>query len=264
MERRIRLLVEYDGTDFAGFQIQGQGERTVQGTLEETIERLSGRFQRVHGAGRTDAGVHATGQVVHFDTEWRVPIDRMAIALNTALARDIAVKSAVEAPGFHARYDATARVYRYVILNREAPSALLQRFVLHLREPLNVEAMRQAAAELVGVHDFAAFGQPDAPGKSTTRHVSRISVKPWKDCLLITVRGNAFLRQMVRAMVGTLVQAGQGRVTADDVRRILSSRDRALCPAIAPAKGLFLVRVEYHGVRYQPDSGDDDTTNTEI
>jgi tRNA pseudouridine38-40 synthase len=248
--RVFRLILEYDGTDFAGFQLQGQGERTVQGTLEGAIQRLSGAFSRVHGAGRTDAGVHALGQVAHFETGWPVPADRVVMALNGALPPDLVVRDGREAePGFHARYSATARVYRYVVLNRAAPSALLGRFALHVREPLDVAAMRAAAAELIGTHDFAAFGQPDAPGKSTMREVTVVGVRPYRDCIFVTVRGNAFLRQMVRSFVGTLLLAGQGRLTAGEVRAIRESGDRARCPNVAPAHGLCLVRVEYSGNR---------------
>ena len=123
---RFRLTLEYDGTDFAGFQLQGKGERTVQGTLEATLARLTGETIRIHGAGRTDAGVHATGQVAHFDSEWRIPTERMARVLSGALPDDLVVRDArlAEMPDFHARYSATSRTYRYVILNREAPSAL--------------------------------------------------------------------------------------------------------------------------------------------
>jgi tRNA pseudouridine38-40 synthase len=249
--RVFRLTLEYDGTDFAGFQIQGKGERTVQGVLEATIARLSGEPCRVHGAGRTDAGVHASGQIAHFASRWAIPPDKLAIALNVALPRDLVVKEAGEAEaGFHARYSATGRVYRYTILNREAPSALLGRYALHVRDPLDLTAMRAAAAELTGTHDFGAFGQPDAPGKSTVRFVRNVEVRPWKDSVLITVSGNAFLRQMVRAFVGTLLMAGKGRLTADAVHGIRESRDRANCPKIAPPHGLCLVRVEYDGTRY--------------
>ena len=248
--RRFRLTLEYDGTDFAGFQLQGNGERTVQGTLESAIERVSGQFSRAHGAGRTDAGVHALGQVVHFDTTWTVPAAKAALALNGAMPRDIAIKSAREAePEFHSRYSATARIYRYTILNRDAPSALLGRFALHVRDPLDMAAMRAAADELIGTHDFAAFGQPDAPGKSTVRRVDRVEIRPFRDYALITVRGNAFLRSMVRAFVGTLLQAGRHRLTPDAVRRIRESGDRAQCPSLAPAHGLCLARVEYGGYR---------------
>jgi tRNA pseudouridine38-40 synthase len=131
------------------------------------------------------------------------------------------------------------------VLNRRAPSALLGRYTWHLHEALHLEAMRTAAMELTGVHDFAAFGTPDMPGKSTVRRVDSIRIGTRKDCVLITVRGNAFLRQMVRAFVGTLVLAGQKRLTPEDVRRIRESGDRGRCPNIAPAQGLCLVRVEY-------------------
>jgi len=222
----------------------------VQGTLEGAIQRLSGEFSRVHGAGRTDAGVHALGQVAHYETAWPVPADKVAIALNGALPADLVVRRGSEAePDFHARYSATARVYRYVVLNRAAPSALLGRFALHVRESLDVAAMRAAAAELVGMHDFAAFGQPDAPGKSTVREVYSVGVRTYRDCVFITVRGNAFLRQMVRSFVGTLLLAGQGKVTAGEVRAIRESTERARCPNVAPAHGLCLVRVEYSGNR---------------
>lgn len=253
MTRTFRLTLEYDGTDFAGFQLQGKGERTIQGVLEQTIVRLSGEpAVRVHGAGRTDAGVHATGQVAHFETNWRVPVERLALALNTELARDLVVRCAEPAgPGFHARYSATSRTYRYVVLNRPAPSALLGRFALHVERPLDVAAMQAAASRLVGVHDFAAFGRPDAPGKSTVRHVTRLDVRAWRDCVLISVRGNAFLRSMVRAFVGTLLRAGTGAITPQSVDELLLSRDRARCPMIAPAHGLCLVRVDYDGTRFR-------------
>lgn len=171
-------------------------------------------------------------------------------ALNGKLPRDLVVTSAGEAqPGFHARYSATARLYRYVILNRPAPSALLGRFSWHVAEPLDVKAMRQAARALTGVHDFAAFGLPDAPGKSTVRAITRVGVRPWKSCLVLTVRGNAFLKHMVRAFVGALHTVGRGRLTPEDIETIRNSCDRTQCPFVAPAHGLCLVCVEYDGTR---------------
>ncbi|MBC8104674.1 MAG: tRNA pseudouridine(38-40) synthase TruA [Cytophagales bacterium] len=248
--RTFRLKLEYDGTDFAGFQLQGAGFRTVQGELETTIERLSGEFSRVHGAGRTDAGVHALGQTAHFETGWSVPNERLALALNNALPGDLVVKSAAIAePGFHSRFSATRRTYCYAVLNRQAPSALLGRFALHQRTALDLDSMRAGASHLLGTHDFAAFGQPSEPGRSTVRYVERLDIRTWKDCVLITVRGNAFLRQQVRAFVGTLLKVGHGRLLADEVARIRDGQDRAVCPPIAPAKGLCLVRVDYRGLR---------------
>lgn len=262
--RRLRLLVEYDGTSFAGFQLQGAGKRTVQGALERAIEKASGQFARVHGAGRTDAGVHATGQVVHFDSPWSVPPERIGLALGTHLPPEIAVKAAeVVAPDFHARFNASGRVYRYVILNRPVPSALLGRFAYHLRDPLDVPAMQEAGRHLVGHYDFAAFGQPGKPRYSTIRHVWAVQVRPWKSCVLITVRGNAFLRQMVRSFVGTLIMVGRRRMEPGRVEVIRQSANRALCPTIAPARGLCLVRVEYGGQRYEADAENDDEAGDE-
>lgn len=248
--RRLKLTLEYDGTEFAGFQFQGKGERTVQGTLEETLREITGEDLRVHGAGRTDSGVHATGQVAHFDTGWAVPPERVAVAMNRYLPRDLTVRDGGEAPpGFHARFSATARVYRYTILNREAPSAMLERYALHIRKPLDLSAMREAAEELTGTHDFATFGRAHAPDRSTVRRVHCVEVSPRGACIRITVHGNAFLRQQVRAFVGTLVMAGQGKLTRAGVQAIRDSRDRAQCPPVAPAQGLCLVRVDYTGDR---------------
>ncbi len=249
--RRFRLLLEYDGSDFAGFQRQGKGERTVQETLENAIHRMSGAPCVLQAAGRTDAGVHATGQVAHFDSAWSAPVERIAYALNGELPPDLCVKTATEATmDFHARFSATGRTYRYVVLNRAMPSALLARFALHVREPLDVNAMRTVAdAALVGLHDFTAFGLLETSGKSGVRQVRRVDIRPWRDCVLITVEGNAFLRQMVRAFVGTLVRAGQNKMTAQNAVDLRNSRDRRLCPLVAPARGLCLTRVTYTGKR---------------
>lgn len=252
----MRLTLEYDGTDFAGFQLQAPGFRTVQGELENAICRLSGEFSRVHGAGRTDAGVHALGQVAHFESYWGIPLAHLARTLNNALPDDLVVKVVASAePGFHSRFSATSRTYRYVILNREAPSALLGRFAFYLRAKLDIEAMRSASQFLIGSHDFAAFGRASAPGNSTFRTMERFDIRTWKDCVLITVRGNAFLRQQVRAFAGTLLEVGRGRLSAGEVAVIRDSRDRSKCPPIAPAKGLCLVRVDYSGQRITYDGG---------
>ncbi len=249
--RRFRLLVEYDGTDYAGFQTQESvGLPTIQAELEKAIRRKSGETRRVSAAGRTDAGVHATGQVVHFDTDWCIPAERLVWALNGDLPPDIRVRSAVEVDEtFHARFSATAREYRYTILNRESPSALAARFTWNVRFPLDVEAMADAARQLTGTHDFAAFGAPDLPGKSTVRHVYKIVIARQGELVRIGVRGNAFLRQQVRALVGTLEQVGLGKLDRAGVVALRDSRDRVRCPAIAPAQGLTLTRVDYTGTR---------------
>lgn len=248
--RRIRLVLEYDGTDFSGFQLQGPGLRTVQGELEAALRKISGQTVRISGAGRTDAGVHALGQVCHFDVDWRITEGKIAGALNANLPHDISVREARwSEEGFHCRFSATSRTYRYAILNRAQPSALLQRYVWHLVAPLEIEAMQEAGQVLLGVHDFATFGHANSPEKSTVRFLERLDVRRYRQCVLITVRGNAFLRQMVRSLVGTLVLVGQGKLTPRDVEVILQSRDRRKCPPVAPAQGLCLVRVGYDGER---------------
>jgi tRNA pseudouridine38-40 synthase len=248
--RRIALQVQYDGTDYAGFQLQKTGIKTVQGVLEKTIERVTGSFSRVNGSGRTDSGVHATGQIVHFDTEWTVPEAKIAIALNQELPSDVRVYRAGVVPSdFHARFAATQRTYVYTILNREEPSALSARFVWHLRESLDVVSMQESAKIFEGTHDFATFGEPDMPGKSTVRRIARVKVVLDAPVLRVEIVGNAFLRQQVRAMVGTLVHCGRGRCDAAGVKEILESRDRSRSPLIAPARGLSLVNVCYSGER---------------
>ena len=263
--RRICLQLQYDGTDFSGFQLQKGELRTVQGVLEETLERLSGDFSRVHGSGRTDSGVHATCQVVHFDTEWKVPEDKIVLALNGVLPRDISVSKAwIASETFHARFCATRRTYVYTVLNREYPSAMSARFVWQLRESLDSDSMQEAGKILEGTHDFAAFGEPDTPGKSTVRFIEKVEVSVADPLIRISVIGNAFLRQQVRAMVGTIVHVGRGRCRREEVREILESRDRSRCPLIAPARGLCLVNVCYSGERINHENlfGEAERNNT--
>lgn len=248
--RNIKLILEYDGTDFAGFQTQGQGERTVQTTLERSIEELAGEKTSVIAAGRTDAGVHAHGQVVNFRTQWGIPVERIAIALNGALPRDIAVRSASEVDdSFHARFSARQRTYLYLVWTEAERSALWGRFALHEPRPLDLAAMRSAACKLIGARDFAAFANAGGePGSTTVRDLRRLDirvVKPGK-MMAVGVTSNAFLRSMVRNLVGGLLSVGRGEVTADNLEEIAKTADRTRnpCPT-APAHGLCLLRVDY-------------------
>ena len=270
--RRFRLTVEYDGTDYAGFQWQPSPLRTVQAELETAIAKVSGVTMRVHGAGRTDTGVHALGQVVHFDTDWAIPVERIAFAINGELPRDIVVRNAkIVDTSFHARFSATSRTYRYTLWKGEQRSAIFDRFAWHIRLPLDTPAMRRAAAELTGTHDYATFGLPDEPGKSTLRHMDGWEFDERDRFLHLTVRGNAFLRSQVRAFIGTLVSVGLGKLNIADVVRIRDSRDRVFCPTIAPARGLTLLRVRYDGTRWthfgegdtEPDGGIDKKDKTD-
>jgi tRNA pseudouridine38-40 synthase len=246
---RLKLTVEYDGTDFGGYQTQGQGERTVQSVLERAVSTLVPREQiTLHGAGRTDVGVHALGQVVSFETESALPTERWAIALNSLLPRDIAIARVEEAaPDFHARFSARRRTYGYLIWTRRTRSAIWGRYSLHCRRPLDVGLMRQAAAPLVGAHDFASFARAGGnPGRTTTRDLYKLSVRSMRNGLLVTVTANGFLRSMVRNLVGSLVTVGAGDLPPEALEEILALRDRARNP-IPPAvpQGLCLLRVDY-------------------
>jgi tRNA pseudouridine38-40 synthase len=241
---RVRATVAYDGTDFFGFQRQATG-RTVQAELEAALERVTQRSTRVLAAGRTDTGTHADGQVIAFETDWRHGLSDLQRALNALLPRDIAVRDLTrEAPAFHPRYAAQSRHYRYTIYNAAIRSPLVRRTSLHVKEPLDFAAMDSVTALLVGEHDFAAFGRP-TQGSVTVRRVTKASwtfEPPW---LFFDIEANAFLFRMVRSIVGTLVQIGQGRMSREEFGEILASKDRGRAGPTVPAHGLCLVQVNY-------------------
>jgi len=238
--------VEYDGTDYHGFQLQ-PNRATIQGELERALERITQQGVRVNGAGRTDAGVHARGQVISFQVSWRHPLGDLHRALNAVLPADVAIRDLAAADErFHARFSARSRTYVYTVYNNTVRSPLLARFAHHVPSPLNVEAMTEAAAELVGFHDMAAFGQPPT-GTQTVRCVYQAGWRPGSRPGLIEfeIQANAFLRGMVRRIVGSLLQVGSGMLTRDEFVALLASRDLARCGVRAPACGLCLERVSY-------------------
>lgn len=244
--RNIKVIIEYDGTDFYGFQYQ-PNVPTIQGELERVISRIVKEQVTVYGSGRTDAGVHALGQVINFRTNGTIPTDRICVAMNSLLPRSIAAIHACEVDEeFHARYSAKSRLYRYDILNRDVRSAILGRFCWHVPQPLNVEAMEEASRCLVGMHDFAAFtsGDRDEDGP-TVRNVMFAAVRREGEHVLFEIRANAFLRSMVRTIVGTLVEIGLGKRPVSEMAEILCSRDRRRAGRTAPPQGLCLVEVEY-------------------
>jgi tRNA pseudouridine38-40 synthase len=238
--RRFRATVEYDGTEFAGFQAQPDA-RTVQGELEAALARLSGGFrQPVMGAGRTDAGVHATGQVIAFTYPGSLPAEALTEALNGILPPDVAVRDTRRAPpGFNPRYAARYREYRYTIWNGPR-SPLRERTALWVRMDLDVAAMGRAATALEGRHDFSAFGGADP---QPVRTVHRIRVRRQARLVTIDVRADAFLRGMVRRIVAALLAVGTGRLEAEAMGDLLVARSPALAGAAAPARGLCLRRV---------------------
>ena len=247
--RNLKLTVEYDGTDFTGYQSQGKGERTVQSVLQEAVEKIVNHPVVLQGAGRTDTGVHALGQVVSFKTTGRVPTERVAIAVNTVLPPDLAVASAEEVPlDFHARFSATSRTYGYLVWTRRTRSAVWGRYSLHVKRPVDIDQMRSAALLLKGNHDFAAYAKTGgSPGPSTVRDLQRLSIRPLSEGrILFVVTANGFLRSMVRNIVGVLLEVGVGDLPPGAVQEILDTRDRIANP-VAPSAphGLCLLKVDY-------------------
>jgi tRNA pseudouridine38-40 synthase len=242
---RYRLVIEYDGTPFVGWQRQETG-RTVQQALEEAAERLCGEPTRIHGAGRTDTGVHATGQVAHVDFEKEWPQDTVRDAINAHLRPEpVAVLSAIRVrEDFDARHSARARHYRYRIVNRRPPLAL-DRLAWQVPARLDAAAMAEGAARLLGRHDFTTFRASQCQARSPVRTLDRLDVRRNGEQVLVEASARSFLHNQVRSMVGTLVEVGLGRWTADDVSAALAARSRAACGPVAPAVGLVLTRVDY-------------------
>ena len=243
-QRYVRATVAYDGTDFLGFQWQAQG-RTVQAVLETALEQVSQAPTRVSGSGRTDTGVHAAGQVIGFWTTWRHSLADLQRALNAVLPGDAAVLTIGPAdPTWHPRFSATRRYYRYTVLNQPWRSPLERRYAHLVTQPLNLEAMQAAAGLLVGVHDFASFGQP-TQGDCTVRELFSAEWRRDGCRFYFDVFGSGFLRGMMRCLAGTLLQVGSGVWEIDRVAALLEARNRALAPPPAPACGLCLMRVDY-------------------
>jgi tRNA pseudouridine38-40 synthase len=243
--RRFKVIVEYDGTEFSGWQRQPE-QRTVQQVLEDAIREMTGESVFVRAAGRTDAGVHADGQVATFDLEANIPPHGFLRGLNSILPPDVAlVDVAHAAADLDARFSARGKVYRYTLWAHFVRSPRRARQAWHVREPLDLEAMRAAAATLVGDHDFRAFRASDCDRKTTRRIVGRIDVDRQGAILTIDVEATAFLKNMVRILVGTLVDVGRGRIEASAVARMLETGDRAAGGMTAPACGLTLLRVIY-------------------
>ena len=257
--RTLKLTVAYDGTRFVGWQRQARGPRgarlrrgvevegeSIQGLLEEALARFEGGPVTVHGAGRTDAGVHALGQVASAEVTCMHDSGAILRGLNSSLPPDVRVVCVEDAPGgFHARFSALSKTYRYVIRNAPVASPFDRAFAWHLSEPLDEDLMRVAAHALVGTHDFAAFQSAGSETSGTVRTISRSLVSRTDDELVYEVAGNGFLRHMVRAIVGTLVEIGRGSRSADSMAALLACRARSEAGATAPPHGLFLVRVDY-------------------
>ena len=247
MRRTLKITLSYDGTRFVGWQRQADGD-SIQGLLEDALARFEGGPVTAHGAGRTDAGVHALGQVASAAVSFTHPPDTLVRALNAQLPDDVRVLEVAEAPPeFHARFSARSKTYRYQIRAGTAGDPFTRAFVWQLAEPLDVAAMRQAAAQLVGTHDFAAFQSTGTETASTVRTIFTSDLREPDGLapLVFEISGDGFLRHMVRAIVGTLVEIGRGWRPAGSMAQLVDGGTRAQAGATAPPHGLFLVRVDY-------------------
>jgi tRNA pseudouridine38-40 synthase len=243
--RTLKLVLEYDGFEYHGWQVQDDVP-TVQGTIEATLEKILGERVRVNGAGRTDARVHALGQVASFQCFSAIPTDALQRALNSSLPRDMVVHDVQDVPtDFHARFSALGKVYAYRILNRPVRAPLRLRYAWHIPQPLDIPTVALAGAYLQGTHDFSSFQATGSEVKTTERTMMELTVTREGDEVVISCTANGYLRHMVRNIVGTLVEVGRGARQPADIKRILDGRDRQLAGATAPAHGLYLVHVLY-------------------
>jgi tRNA pseudouridine38-40 synthase len=244
--RTIKLTIEYDGTHYLGWQVQPRG-LTLQGVLQEKLSSLTGEKIDLLGSGRTDAGVHALAQVAHFKTKSRLDVQTIQRALNSLLPSDMVIQKVEEVDeDFHARKQSKSKTYEYRILNRNIRSAFHRGYAWHIPQTLNIREMKKATRSLMGEHDFSSFRSVGSPKKTAVRKVTRAEWKRGRDGLLrFEIEANGFLKQMVRAIVGTLIEVGKGKIASEDFQRILDSRDRKQAGPTAPAHGLFLKEVKY-------------------
>ncbi len=243
--KRIKLVVAYDGTNYHGSQIQNNGE-TIEGVLKTELSSLLKEEINLIGASRTDAGVHARGNVYVFDTESRIPAEKFTYALNARLPEDIRVQDSCEVPAdFHPRHQDTVKTYEYRVLNRKLPLPEHRLYAHFTYENLDVEKMNEACSYFIGEHDFASFCAAGSQVESTVREIYDLHVEKSGDVLTISVTGNGFLYNMVRIIAGTLLKVGGGHILPEEIPGIIAGCDRQLAGPTAPAKGLTLVKIRY-------------------
>jgi len=247
---RILLTIEYDGTDYCGWQIQPNG-KTVEEEIETALFRLTGEKISVTGSGRTDSGVHAAGQTAHFDTQSKIPSERFSYALNSLLPKDIRIVSSVEVPQtFHARFSAKKKTYRYSMYVSNTEKPLKERYAAEIYPLPDIEKMKKICGLLIGEHDFKCFSSSGSEVKSTIRTVYSAEITSNGEDIAFIVSGNGFLYNMVRIMAGTLLSAGYGKLSEADILTALTSGDRTKAGKTMEAKGLCLMKVEYKGYNY--------------
>lgn len=246
MSKNFLLVIEYDGTNFHGWQIQ-KDRPTIQGEIENVLKIMTRQDITINGSGRTDAGVHALAQVANFHCDTHITPEAFRNGLNSLLPEGIVIKVCRQVdPDFHARFDVRHKTYRYHIINRSLPVAIGRQYAWYIREKLDLEAMRDAACHLVGTYDFKTFEAVGSPRSHTIRSVFKADfIKSDNDYLVFEITADGFLRYMVRKIVGTLVDVGFGRTTPEEFQAILLSKDRSRSRATAPPHGLFLMQVNY-------------------
>ncbi|MBS5854916.1 MAG: tRNA pseudouridine(38-40) synthase TruA [Clostridia bacterium] len=244
--RNIKLTIEYDGKDFNGWQKQ-PNKLNIQGNIEKVISEITKEEIELIGSGRTDAGVHAIGQVANFKTNSNIPIEKFAIAINSRLKKSIIIKKAEEVPErFHSRYNCKKKTYRYIINNSDMGSAIYRNLEYNIKMPLNLENMKKASKYFEGEHDFSAFKASGTSSKSSVRTIYSADVKKENERIIIELTGNGFLYNMVRIISGTLVEVGLGKIRPEEIKDIIDSKNRQMAGKTLPPYGLYLVEVNYN------------------
>ena len=245
--RNIKLTIEYDGTNYNGWQTQRKGLKTIQAEIEKAIAKITGKKSHLYGSGRTDSKVHAKGQIANFHTNSSLALKRLQRGLNAVSPDDISITKTEEAAkNFHSRFDAKAKTYRYTILNRKSSSPFIKRYSLYIPYRLNLSTMKKEAKALLGRHNFKSFQASDKKERSAVRTIKKININNSKDSLItIDIEADGFLYNMVRNIIGTLIEAGRGKFPPGSTKRILNAKDRNQAGPTAPAHGLCLMKVRY-------------------
>lgn len=243
--RNIKLTIRYDGTDYAGWQFQ-KNAVSIQETIQKALKKITGREANVIASGRTDAGVHAVAQIANFRTSSKIPLKNLRMALNGVLPDDIVITDVEEAKlKFHAQKNAASKLYRYTIYNKDFMDPLLRRVASKCYFKIDIARMKRGAKHLIGRHDFTSFQTKDSPLKNAVRRIEYITIKREGDLVYIDIEADGFLYNMVRNIVGTLIDVGRGKFTAENVKEILAKKDKRSCGPTAAAKGLCLIKVRY-------------------
>ncbi|HSH36371.1 tRNA pseudouridine(38-40) synthase TruA [Schnuerera sp.] len=242
----VKLTIQYDGTNYCGWQKQKK-ENSIQEEIEKAIQLVSKEKVKLIGSGRTDSGVHAKGQVANFFTHSNIPVDRFKFALNTKLPKDISIIESIQvADKFHARYDAIGKRYQYIIYNKDIRNPIYRNFAYHVPHTLDYKEIEKATKYFMGTHDFSTFMASNSNVKTTTRTINKFNLERTRDLTIFTIEGNGFLYNMIRIIIGTMVEIGVGKIKGNDIPDIIRSKNRKLAGHTAPPEGLYLDKVFYN------------------